>query len=216
MVEEIMMKRKKSVAKKTPEEVRVHAIVDLIHQQVVEPAELEPEPKLEPAPAPEPEPESTGEWLSGVSELAKALETATAECARLSKKSTTLAAELEEAKAQMIVAGEEMQMLRERVLGAEQDITSYQRDIAVYQGAHERDRAEARASEVDRDAAEARVRDLEGVLKRIDSFVSSALPKEDHATDEESESGAIILSAALESGWKNEDPEFHDTNGQRP
>ena len=63
-------------------------------------AEVEPEPERTPESPPrsafgtgttvgisEPEPETTGEWLDGVSELAKSLETATAECARLAEKS---------------------------------------------------------------------------------------------------------------------------------
>ena len=113
------MKRNRSVAKKKPEEVRVQQIVDLIDppQPVVEQAEPEPEPEPE-------------ERLSGVNtHLAKALEIATAECARLAEKCTGLATELDEA--------------NERLL-----------------------------------TGEARVRELEGVLKQIDSFVSSVVSKE--------------------------------------
>jgi hypothetical protein len=123
MVEEITMSRKKLVAKKRPEEVRVNWIVDLVDppQPVAEPAEPEPEPDLEPDPHPDPDPDPKEEWLSGVSQhLAHALKMATAECARLA---------------------------------------------------------------TDRVAAEARVRELEGVLKQIDSIVSSALPKGDGPTE---------------------------------
>jgi hypothetical protein len=118
MAEEITMKRKKSVAKKKPEELRVNWVVDLVDppQPVVEPAEPEPEP----------DPPPTEEWLSGVSQhLANALKIATAECARLAS---------------------------------------------------------------DRVAAEARVRELEGVLKQIGRFVSSALPKEDNPREGNGES----------------------------
>ena len=102
------MKRKNSVSKKKPEELRVNWAVDLVDspQLVVEP---EPEPEREPDLQP------TEEWLSGVNHhLANALEISTAECPRLA-------------------AG--------------------------------------------RAAAEARVRELEGVLRQMDSFVSSALPE---------------------------------------
>ena len=118
------MKRKKSVAKKKPEELRANWVVDLVDppQPVVEPAEPEPEPD------PEPDPPPIGEWLSGVSQhLASALKIATAECARLAS---------------------------------------------------------------DRVAAEARVRELEGVLKQIGRFVSSALPKEDNPTEGNGESAS--------------------------
>ena len=89
MVEEITMARKK------PEEVRVKKIVDPSDppRLVVEPPG--PEPGLQPAP--------TEERLSGANtHLAKALEIATAECARLAEKGTTLAAELEEAKERLL------------------------------------------------------------------------------------------------------------------
>ena len=170
------MKRKRSLAKMGPEEVRVKAyrVVDLVDppQLPVAPAEpeLSPEPALEP----------TEESLSGVSgHLARALEIATAECARLAKKRAALAAKLERANAQLLMGGEEMQKLRERVAGADKDIASYQRDVAAYQEAHERDQADVRAAEGQRNAAEARARELEGALRQIDSLVSSALPKEE-------------------------------------
>lgn len=114
------MKRKHSGAKKRPEEVRVRQIVDLIDPPRVA---MEPE-----EPAPEPEP--LDEQLSGVNtHLAKALEIATAECARLAEKGTALTAELEET--------------NERLL-----------------------------------TDQARVRELEGVLKQIDGLTSSAVPKQ--------------------------------------
>jgi hypothetical protein len=118
MAEEITMKRKKSVAKKKPEELRVNWVVDLVDppQPVAEPAE--PEPETDPQPTEE-WLKPMEEWLSGVNQhLANALQIATAECARL---------------------------------------------------------ATGRA------AAEARVRELEEVLKQMDSFVSSALPAGDSA-----------------------------------
>lgn len=117
------MKRKGSVAKKKPEEVRVKKIVDLS-----DPPGLATE-SAGPGPAPQPEP--TEERLSGANtHLAKALEIATAECARLAEKGTTLAAELEEANEQLLTD-------------------------------------------------KARVRELEGVLKQIDSLANSAVPKEE-------------------------------------
>jgi len=117
-VEEIGMKRKSAVAKKRPEEVRVNQIVDLIDPS---------------RPEAEPEPESTEDLLGGVNQhLAKALEVATAECARLADQGAALAKEL--------------------------------------------------------DDANARVRELEGVLKHIDGFVSSALPKAGDPTEGRGES----------------------------
>jgi hypothetical protein len=118
MAEETTMSRKKSLAKKRPEEVRVNWVVDLVDppQPVVDPAGTEPA-GTEPEPQPEPAPQPTEEWLSGVG-LANALKIATAECARLA---------------------------------------------------------------TDRAAAEARVRELEAVLKQMDSFVSSALQNGDSA-----------------------------------
>jgi hypothetical protein len=93
MAEEITMSRKRSVPKKRPEEVRVNWVVDLVDP---------PQPAVEPA---EPEPEPPEEWLSGVSQhLANALRIATAECARLALKWTSLAAELEEANALLFAA----------------------------------------------------------------------------------------------------------------
>ena len=91
------MKRKKSVAKKKPEEGTVNQIVDGTNppRLVVEPAEAEPEP--------EPEAEPKEERLSGVNaQLAKALEIATAECACLAEKRTALVAELEVANEQLL------------------------------------------------------------------------------------------------------------------
>jgi hypothetical protein len=95
--EEITMSRKKSLAKKSAEEVRVNWVVDLVDppQRVAEPAELEPER--------EPDRVDTEERFGDVNlHLAKALEIATAECARLAEKGTTLAAELEEANKQLL------------------------------------------------------------------------------------------------------------------
>jgi hypothetical protein len=130
MVEGITMKRKRSVAKKKPEEVRVQQIVDLIDP---------PQRELEQA-EPEPEPEPTEEPLSGVNtHLAKALEIATAECARLAEKCTGLAAERDEANVRLLTD-------------------------------------------------EARLRELEGVLKQIDSFVSSAVSKEEDPEEGNGES----------------------------
>jgi len=128
------MNRKKSLAKKRAEEVRVNWVVDLVDppQPVVEPAE--PESK------PEPDPEPLEERLSGVNlHLAKALEIATAECARLAEKGNTLAAELMEANKQL-------------------------------------------------HTDKARVRELEGVLKQIDSLAGSAVPKEEGPTEGNGES----------------------------
>ena len=91
------MRLKKSVAKKKPEEVRVNQILDGINppRLAVEPAEAEPEP--------EPEAEPIQEGPSGVdAQLARALETATAECARLAEKGTALAAELEVVSEQLL------------------------------------------------------------------------------------------------------------------
>ena len=170
------MKRKRSLAKKGPVEVRVKAykVVDLVDPPQLAVAAAEPEP------APEPAPESTEESLSGPSDhLAKALEIATAECARLAKKGAALAAELEGANARLLMNGEEMQKLRDRVADAEKDIASYKRDVAAYQEAHERDQVDVRAAEGERNAAEARARELEGALKHIDSLVSSALPRKE-------------------------------------
>lgn len=83
------------MARKKPEEVRVKKIVDLSG-----PPRLVVEP---PEPQPGPEPAPTGERLSGANtHLAKALEIATAECARLAEKGTTLAAELERANEQLL------------------------------------------------------------------------------------------------------------------
>jgi hypothetical protein len=127
------MNRKKSLAKKRAEEVRVNWVVDLVDppQPVVEPAE----PESEPEPDPEPDPEPLEERLSGVNlHLAKALEIATAECARLAEKGNTLAAELVEANKQL-------------------------------------------------HTDKARVRELEGVLKQIDSLAGSAVPKEEGPTE---------------------------------
>ena len=128
-VEEIGMKRKSAVAKKRPEEVRVNQIVDLI-----DPSRRPAEPSgTDPGPEAEPEPESTEDLLGGVNQhLAKALEVATAECARLADQGAALAKEL--------------------------------------------------------DDANARVRELEGVLKHIDGFVSSALPKAGDPTEGRGES----------------------------
>jgi hypothetical protein len=128
------MSRKKSLPKKRPEEVRVNWVVDLVDppQPVVEPAEPEPEPELDPEP--------TEERLSGVNlHLAKALEIATAECARLSEKGTALAAELAEANKQLLTD-------------------------------------------------KARVREVEGVLKQIDSLASSAVAEEEEPTEANGES----------------------------
>ena len=185
-VEEITMKRKRSLAKKGPVEVRLKAyrVVEVVDppQLAVAPAEPEPEP------APEPGQERTGESLSGASgHLARALEIATAECARLAKKRAALAAELEGANAQLLADGEEMQELRDRVAGAEKDNASYKRDVAACQEAHERDQADVRAAEGERNAAEARARELEGALRRIDSLVSSALPKEEDTKEDTTE-----------------------------
>ena len=91
------MSRKKALAKKRPEEVRVNWVVDLVDppQPLAEPAGSEPEP--------EPDPGPMEERLSGVNlHLAKALEIATAECARLAEKGNTVAAELEEANKQLL------------------------------------------------------------------------------------------------------------------
>jgi hypothetical protein len=183
-VEEITMKRKRSLAKKGPVEVRLKAyrVVEVVDppQLAVAPAEPEPEPE----PAPEPGQERTEESLSGASgHLARALEIATAECARLAKKRAALAAELERANAQLLADGEEMQELRDRLAGAEKDIASFKRDVAACQEAHERDQADVRAAEGERNAAEARARELEGTLRRIDSLVSSALPMEEDTTE---------------------------------
>jgi hypothetical protein len=183
-VEEITMKRKRSLAKKGPVEVRLKAyrVVEVVDppQLAVAPAEPEPEPE----PAPEPGQERTEESLSGASgHLARALEIATAECARLAKKRAALAAELERANAQLLADGEEMQELRDRLAGAEKDIASFKRDVAACQEAYERDQADVRAAEGERNAAEARARELEGTLRRIDSLVSSALPMEEDTTE---------------------------------
>lgn len=126
------MKRKKSATKRSPEEVRVKQIVDLVDppRLVVEPAELQPEPESEPM----------EEHLSGVNtHLAKALEIATAECARLAEKGTELTAELEVAN---------QQLLKDK----------------------------------------ARVRELEAVLKQIDSLASAAVPKGEDPTEGNGES----------------------------
>jgi len=91
------MSRKKSLAKKSPEEVRVNWVVDLVDppQRTADPAQPEPEP--------EPDPEDMEERFGGVNlHLAKALEIATAECARLAERGTTLAAELEEANKRLL------------------------------------------------------------------------------------------------------------------
>jgi len=123
------MSRKKSLAKKRPEEVRVNWVVDLVDppQPVVEAPEPEPEP--------EPDPEDGEEWLGGVNlHLAKALEVATAECSRLARKATTLAAALEEATNQLRTN-------------------------------------------------QARVRELEDVLKQIDSLARSSEPQEEPTED---------------------------------
>ena len=123
------MTRKKSLAKKRPEEVRVNWVVDLVDppQPVVEAPE--PEPQLEP------DPEHGEERLSGVNlHLAKALEVATAECSRLSQKGTALAAALEEANKQL-------------------------------------------------QTNQARVQELEGVLKQIASLARSSGPQEQPTED---------------------------------
>ena len=91
------MSRKKSLAKKSPEEVRVNWVVDLVDPPppVVEPAEPESGQQTDP--------ELLEERLSGVNlHLARALEIATAECARLADEGTRLAADLEEANKQWL------------------------------------------------------------------------------------------------------------------
>jgi hypothetical protein len=103
------MSRKKSLAKKRPEEVRVNWVVDLVDppQPGVEQAEGNPGPEanLEPDadPVPEPGRESIQWRLGGVNvHLARALEIATAECANLAEKGAALAAELAEANGQLL------------------------------------------------------------------------------------------------------------------
>lgn len=96
-VEEIAMRRKKSVPKREPDVGRVNQILDGINppRPVVEPVAADPRP--------EPEAEPVEERPSGVNaQLAKALEIATAECAGLAEKGTALAAELEVAKEQLL------------------------------------------------------------------------------------------------------------------
>jgi hypothetical protein len=100
------MSRKKSLPKKSPEEVRVNWVVDLVDppQRVAEPTE--PEPELEP------DPDDAEERFGGVNlHLAKALEIATAECVRLAENGTTLAAELEEANKQLLTDKSRVQEL---------------------------------------------------------------------------------------------------------
>lgn len=94
------MKRKSSIAKKKPEEVRVRGIVDLIDppSPMVQPTEPDPGPGPEPEPLrqPEGEPELLRDRPIDIdTHLAKALEIATAECARLAEKGSALAEELE-------------------------------------------------------------------------------------------------------------------------